>query len=225
MIIEETFQYPIHPLAKGIMQMTEQHAVYDPFFSRMEKDVLSLLIYYMEDLFCSPFPNEVRAFDALYQNPRIFQYSLDVFQKAFSEMPETSRAKQVFKHTPFVKLTPNWESHDRRVFMHTFIGLRKRFQITDEAIREDIAQTEALNPGVSGQFETGFLDKPSEKKWVCPECEVSSTSEQWNQETIAKYGEDVFPIEEQPMNESIFICPHCKCDNCGEVILEEFQSV
>ncbi|MGV2886209.1 hypothetical protein [Paenibacillus taichungensis] len=163
--MKETFEYPIHPLAKGIMQLTERHAIPDPFFGRMEESVLSLLVYYMEDIFASHFPNDLMAFDVLNQNPRIFQYSLDVFQKAFSEMPETSRAKQVFERTPFVKLTPDWESHERNVFMHTLMGLRKRFQITDEAIREDIARAEALNPGISGQLEAGktLLDSSTKR--------------------------------------------------------------
>ncbi|RRJ54844.1 hypothetical protein EHV15_35310 [Paenibacillus oralis] len=221
--MKEIFQYPIHPLANGIMQLTERHAIPNPFFSRQEESVLSLLLYYLEDLFASTFPNDLVAFDVLLQNPRIFQFSLDVFQKAFSEMPETSRAKQVFERTPFMKLTPNWETQERTMFVHTLSGLRKRFQITDETIQEDISRVEGLNPATYGLLEKGnsLLDKDLECNWVCPECKVSSPTEQWNQETAAKWGEDIFPIGDPVSDHAVFVCPNCKFENIGEVILEE----
>lgn len=98
--------------------------------------------------------------------------------------------------------------------------LHIRILITDGVIQLAIERVEALITGVSGQLEASkaLLNDTSERKWICPECEVPSTSEQWNQETIVKYGEDVFLFDDPAMNESIFVCPHCKRENCGEVI-------
>lgn len=183
---------------------------------------MSLLIYYMEDLFSSPFPNDLMALDILQQNPRIFQLSLDVFQKAFFEMPEASRAIQVFERTQFVKLTPNWEEHERKMFMFTLRGLRRRFQITEEVIQEDLAKAEALNSGVK-EISTGTLalEELRTRKWVCPECEVASSTELWNQATAFKFGDDVYSVDVLDEDMALFICPRCKKENCGEVILEE----
>jgi hypothetical protein len=112
------------------MNLTEGDAFHDPFFSRMEESITSLLLYYFESLF-EPFPNEYAELETMQRNPQVFQFSLDVFQKAFMELPEDARAKQVFNRTSFVSLTPGWEVSDRRMFMHTLFGLRRRFHITE----------------------------------------------------------------------------------------------
>jgi len=130
--VERTYNYPIHPLTKDLMKLTERHASNDPFFERHEASVISLLIYYLEELF-SPFQDAKAAVEILQRNPNIFQYSLDVFQKAFSELPETSIVKQVFALTPFVQLTLNWENAERTIFMHTLAGLRRRFQVSEKS--------------------------------------------------------------------------------------------
>lgn len=128
--MKEIYSYPIHPLARKIMRLTEENALKDPFFGKMEESITSLLIYYLEELF-GTFTDEYTALDTLQANPQIFTFSLDIFQKAFFEMPDISRAKQVFAKTSFATLTPNWEDSDRKIFMHSLFGLRHRFNITD----------------------------------------------------------------------------------------------
>jgi transcription elongation factor Elf1 len=64
-------------------------------------------------------------------------------------------------------------------------------------------------------------DQGLELKFVCPECERPSSSASWNKETSAKYGDDIFPIEDPVMNQAVFVCPFCKKENSGEVILEQ----
>lgn len=117
-------------MARHLIKLTESKAFNDPFFSRNEESILSLLTYYFEDLF-EPFADADSALNIFRNNARAFQFSLDVFQKAFNELPEASKAKQVFAKTPFVSLTPNWEDSDRKVFMHTLFGLRRRLEIPD----------------------------------------------------------------------------------------------
>lgn len=97
----------------------------DPFFSRHEETIISLLLYYLEDRF-QPFKTEEAAYKTIVQNPDLFQTSLNIFQKAFAELPETSRAKQVFMKTPFVQSINGWEQQERMVFSHTMLHLRKR---------------------------------------------------------------------------------------------------
>ncbi|WP_240416633.1 hypothetical protein [Paenibacillus periandrae] len=135
--MKQFYSYPIHPLAKKVMKITDNNAILNPFFNRQEESLVSLLLYYLEGLF-QIFPDEHIAYKVLRENPHIFQFSLDVFQQAFHELPENSLAKQVFKNTPFAQLTPNWEESDRKIFIHTLFGLRRRFQIRDESTQRQL---------------------------------------------------------------------------------------
>lgn len=58
------------------------------------------------------------------------------------------------------------------------------------------------------------------REFVCPDCEKASAGSAWNKETSAKYGEDIFPIEDPVMDQAVFVCPVCKKENSGEYILE-----
>lgn len=125
------FEYPIHPLANRLMILTEEWAIPDPFFSRKEEAVISLLLYYLEDKFHS-FQNEDVAYQMIVENPDLLQTSLNVFKRAFSELPDTSNAKQVFMKTSYAQSMQGWEQQEQMVFLHTMLGLRKRFKIDNQ---------------------------------------------------------------------------------------------
>lgn len=131
--MSQLFTYPIHPIADQLMKQTEDNSFPDPFFSMYEKSVVSLLIYYFESLF-EPFNSEQTALETLQRNPAVFQFSLDVFQKSFMELPEESKAKQVFAQTSLASLTPGWEDSDRKIFMSALAGLRRRLNISKHVV-------------------------------------------------------------------------------------------
>ncbi|NHN33210.1 hypothetical protein [Paenibacillus agricola] len=98
------------------MEMTEQYASEDTFYSRNESLILSLLLFYLEDLLQS-FGDAEQALELLHQNPDIFQYSLDLFKKAMNDQSVESESKIIFNKSPFADFTPGWEDQERVIFL------------------------------------------------------------------------------------------------------------